>query len=166
MKRLTLGSLLALVVTAALVVPATSQPPAERTTIAFFDPNATDFEKPLNFGKKAFGPGDMVLIKDTMFDPETCEKAGTLLMRVQVVKYAGRDDGFIIDDGGVLLPDGKLSFHLIGKFSEFGDEAGAAGAVIGGTGPYRDATGEVRITEDHRMCDKRGVLITADLLLE
>lgn len=163
---LTLSAALSAVMAAGTLVPAISQPPEERTTITWFDPRATDFEKDLDFGKKNFSAGDMAVIKDTMFDPETCEKAGTLLLRFQVVKFAGREDAFFIDDGGVLLPDGKMSFHLIGKFSEFASEGGAAGAVIGGTGPYRDVTGEIRVTEDHRMCDARGSLITADLLLQ
>lgn len=168
MKKLLSVTLLGTVVVVATgaLVPAISQPPEQRTTISWFDPRKTDFEKALNFGKKDFGPGDMAIIKDTLFDPETCERAGTLLLRFQIVRYVGENDGFFIDDGGALLPDGKLVFSLPGRFSEFTSEGGAAGAVTGGTGPYRDATGEIVVTEDHEMCDRRGTLITADLVLE
>jgi hypothetical protein len=157
---------LSIVLAASTLVPAISQPPPDRVTLTWFDPRATDFEKELNFGGKGFGPGDMGLVKDSIFDPETCEKAGTVLIRFQFVKAAGRNDGFFIDDGGLLLPDGKLTFQLIGRFTEFESETGAAVAVTGGTGAYRDATGQAFVSEDHRMCDKRGALITADLVLE
>lgn len=161
-----LAAALSLVVMTGTLMPAISQPPAQRTTLTWFDPGKTDFEKELNLGGKGFKAGDMVVIKDSMFDTETCEKAGTLVARFQVVKLAGRNDAFFVFDGGLLLPDGKLTIYLPAKFSEFANEAGAAGAITGGTGAYKDATGELRVDEDHEMCDKRGALITADLVLE
>ena len=154
----------AVVATGALV-PATSQPPEQRTTLTWFDPNKTDFEKSMNLGGKGFA-GDMSVIKDSMFDPETCEKAGTLLLRFQAVKAIGNDDGFFTADGQVLLPDGKVAISLAGRFTEFEAEGGAAGAVTGGTGAYRDVTGEFHVVEDQRMCEKRGAVITADVVLE
>ena len=147
------------------VMPAVSQPPEQRTTLTWFDPNKTDFEKSLNLGGKGFA-GDMAVVKDTMFDPETCEKAGTLLIRFQAVKAIGDRDGFFLTDGGLLLPDGKLTLAIPGKFSEFEAEGGAAGAVTGGTGAYRDVTGEFHVVEDQAMCDRKGAVITADLVLE
>lgn len=166
MKKTLAVSTLAALVLGAGAMPAISQPPEERTTISWFDPNKTDFEKSLNLGGKGFKPGDMQLIKDTMFDPETCEKAATLLLRFQVVKLAGNNDAFFVDDGALLLPDGKLTIYFPGKFSEFESENGAAGAVTGGTDAYKDATGEFRLTEDQQMCDRKGSLITADLVLQ
>lgn len=160
-----LASGIAVMLTAGAVMPAISQPPAQRTTLSWFDPRKTDFEKGLNLGGKGFA-GDMALIKDTMFDPGTCEKAGTLLLRFQAVKAIGENDGFFIDEGGLLLPDGKMMLALAGKFSEFEAEGGAAGAVTGGTGAYRDVTGEFHVVEDQEMCEKRGALITADVVLE
>ena len=167
MKKLLIVFVLAAtaVVVTGAVVPATSQPPAQRTTLTWFDPNKTDFEKGMNLGGKGFA-GDMSVIKDSMFDPETCEKAGTLLLRFQAVKPIGENDGFFMADGQVLLPDGKMAISLAGRFTEFEAEGGAAGAVTGGTGAYRDVTGEFHVVEDQRMCDKRGALITADLVLE
>ncbi|MDQ3953388.1 MAG: hypothetical protein M3279_10580 [Actinomycetota bacterium] len=150
---------------AGAVMPAISQPPEQRTTLTWFDPNKTDFEKGMNLGGKGFA-GDMSVIKDSMFDPETCDKVATLLLRFQGVKAAGRNDGFFLADGGLLLPDGKISIYLPGRFSDFEDEGGAAGAVTGGTGAYRDVTGEFHVVEDQQMCDRRGALITADVVLE
>ncbi len=132
--------------------------------MSWFDPNRTDFEKELNLGGKGFGAGDMALIKDSMFDPETCEKAATALLRFQVVKRAGRNDAFFLTEGGLLLPDGKLSLSFPGRFSEF--VTGASGAITGGTDAYKDVTGDFSVTEDQKMCDKRGAVITADLVLE
>jgi hypothetical protein len=170
MKRLAaviaLGLVSGAVLVGGTVLPATSQPPAQRTTLTFFDPNATDFEKELNLGGKGFKPGDMGLVKDTMFDPETCEPAGTVLIRFQVVKLAGRNDAFFLDDGGLTLPDGKVALYLHGKFSEFEGANGFAGAVTGGTGAYRDARGEFHIVEDQQMCEKKGAVLTLDMTLE
>jgi hypothetical protein len=78
-----------------------------------FDPRPTDFEKELNFGKKSFGPGDMGLVKDTVFDPETCEGAGTVLVRFQFFKRTAKNDGFFYDDGGLILPDGRISVLVV-----------------------------------------------------
>jgi hypothetical protein len=108
----------------------------------------------------------MGLVKDTLFDPETCEKAGTVLIRFQVVKLAGKNDAYFLDDGGLILPDGKLALYLHGRFTEFEGANGFAGAITGGTGAYRDARGEFHIVENQEMCDKKGALITADLALE
>lgn len=156
----------ALVMVTGGLMPAISQPPGQRTVLTWFDPGKTDFEKELNLGGRGFKAGDMVVIKDSMFDTGTCENSATLVARFQVVKRAGRENAFFVFDGGLLLPDGKLTLYLPAKFSEFESEDGAAGAVTGGTGAYRDVTGELRVDEGHAMCDRRGALVTADLLLE
>lgn len=119
----------------------------------------------MNLGGKGFA-GDMAVIKDSLFDPETCEKSATLLLRFQAVKEIGDRDGFFLTDGGLLLPDGKVTISIPGRFSEFEAEGGAAGAVTGGTGAYRDVTGEFHVAEDQQMCDRRGAVITADVVLE
>lgn len=158
-------AVLGAVMTAATTLPAASQPPEERTTVAWFDPNRTDFEKRLNLGGRGEA-GDMAVVKDSMFDPETCEKEATILLRFQFVKPAGENDAFFLVDGGLLLSDGKLTISVPGRFSEFENETGAAGAVTGGTGAYRDATGEFFVVEDQELCGKKGALITADLVLQ
>ena len=141
---------------------ASSQAPGN--TITFFDPNATDFEKDINEGRKGFSAGDWSVIKDTMFDPETCDKAGTFLARFTFIKSAGRDNGFFTFDGGVILPDGKLTMYWPGKFSEFEDPGAAGGgAITGGTGAYSGVGGDFTVEEDVQMCEKNGALITIDL---
>ncbi|MFN2588882.1 MAG: hypothetical protein ABR613_12315 [Actinomycetota bacterium] len=162
----TLSLALSAVLAAGTLTPATPQPPGQTTTLTWFDPRATDFEKDLDFGRKSFSPGDMAVIKDSFFDAETCDKAGTVVLRFQFVKQSGPEDGFFLADGGIMLPDGKLTLYLHGRFSEFEAESGALGAITGGTGAYANARGELRIDEDHRLCDKRGALITAELMLE
>lgn len=165
MKKILAVTTLTVLVLGAAAMPAISQPPEQRTTLSWFDPRKTDFEKGLNLGGKGFA-GDMAVIKDSMFDPETCEKAATLLLRFQAVKAIGDNDGYFLTDGGLLLPDGKLIISIPGKFTEFESETGAAGAVTGGTGAYRDVTGEIHVVEDQSLCERRGALITADIVLE
>ena len=167
MKRSLIALVLAVtaVVATGALVPATSQPPEQRTSLTWFDPRKTDFEKGMNLGGKGFA-GDMAVIKDSLFDPETCEKAGTLLLRFQGIKAIGENDGFFMAEGQVLLPDGKVAIALAGRFTELDAETGAMGAVTGGTGAYRDVTGDFNVVEDQQMCDKRGSLISASLVLE
>lgn len=140
---------------------ASSQAPQQGRTLTFFDPRATDFEKQINEGRKGFSAGDWGVQKDRFFDPETCEKAGTLVGRFAFVKAIGRNDGFFIFDAGVLLPDGKLTFYWPGRFSEFAE--GGSGAITGGTEAYAGAGGQLSVEEDVRMCDKLGALVTIEL---
>jgi hypothetical protein len=55
---------------------------------------------------------------------------------------------------------------LFGKFSEFGTEDGAKAAVTGGTGAYRDVRGEFTLVERQERCEKKGTLVTLDLVVE
>ncbi len=148
------------------VETASSQAPPQGRTLTFFDPNATDFEKTINEGRKGFSSGDWTLIKDKFLDTETCEKAGALLGRFTFVKRAGNNDGFFLLDAGLLLADGRLTLYWPGRFSDFGqaDARPTRGAAItGGTGAYANGGGTVTVQEDQQMCDKRGALITVEL---
>jgi hypothetical protein len=169
MKRFIIaGALVSAVATliALSVVPATSQVPAQRTTIELWDPNPTDFEKNVNEGGKGFSAGDWSVFKDTNFDPETCEPVATLLGRFQLVKSIGQEDGFATFDVELMLEDGKIFVTGGGRFSEFEAPEGAKFAIVGGTGAYKDATGEATLIEDQEMCEQKGASITLDLLLE
>ena len=144
--------------------PAVSQAPGN-TTLTYFDPRATDFEKQIDEGRKGFSAGDWAIIKDRVFDPETCNKAGEFLGRFTFVKAAGRNDGYFLVDAGILTPDGKLTFYWPGRFTEFEDASaqGAGGAVTGGTGIYTGAGGTITVEEDVQMCEKTGAVITIEL---
>jgi hypothetical protein len=160
-------ALVAVALLAGAFLPATSQVPGERTELQFFDPNKRGtFERFVDVGKRGEGPGDFGVFKDLQLDPETCEKAGTAIGRFQLIKAIGNRDGYATADIGLLLPDGKITFYFPVQFSEFEAEGGATGAVTGGTGAYKDARGEVTVTERQDMCDERGALITLDLLLQ
>ena len=143
--------------------PAVSQ--AGGQTLTFFDPNATDFEKSINEGRKGFSAGDWTVIKDRFFNPETCEKAGEFVGRFTFVKAAGRNDGYFLLDAGLLMPDGKLTFYWPGRFTEFGNPTGPAsgGAITGGTGSFSGAGGSLVVEEDVQMCEKKGALVTIEL---
>ena len=144
--------------------PASSQAPGGRT-ITLFDPNKTDFDKEINEGGDRFGAGDWSVTKDSIYDPESCEKNGTFLGRFTFVKGTGQEDGFFLVDAGVILDDGKLTFYWPGRFSEFAnpDAATSGGAITGGTGAYEGAGGSIVVEEDVEMCDRRGALVTISL---
>ncbi len=146
---------------------ASSQAPQERVTLTWFDPNATDWEKEIDETKQGFNPGDWVLIRDKFLDPETCEIAGRFLLRFTVMKFLGRQDANFLLDGGAILPDGKLTIYWPGRFGEFGGAGGegAGGAITGGTGAYRDASGQITTQEDVELCGKNGSTLTVSLVL-
>ena len=144
--------------------PAASQAPGG-TTLTLFDPNKTDFEKEINEGRQGFSAGDWTVIKDSVYDPETCEKNGTFLGRFTFVKAQGEQDGYFLLDAGVILEDGKLTVYWPGRFSEFEtpEDPAIGGAITGGTGAYEGQGGTMTVEEDVEMCEKRGALVTVHL---
>lgn len=159
--------MLALALTAGVIVglvagPATSQVDPQRTTITLFDPQATQHEKEIDEKPAGFSAGDWGVFREKQLDPETCETAGQVVGRFTFVESIGKDNGYFMVDGGLLLDDGKLTFQGTGKFSE---DTAFNIAVTGGTGPYKDASGEVTFADNATNCDKKGDLITIDLLL-
>lgn len=145
------------------VGPVSSQSPAQRTTLTLFDPNKTNWEKDIDLGRKGDSPGDMNIFVDPMFDPETCEKAGMVLGQFQVSKFVGKRDAWFHIDLTWRLPDGSLQTQHGGRFTDFEDPLRQRFALIGGSGAYRDATGEVTLVEDVERCGKRGALFTLDI---
>ena len=145
---------------------ASSQAPPQGRTITWFDPNATDFEKNINEGRRGFSSGDWSVIKDSFFDPETCEKVGTFLGRFVFIKGIGNNNGFFMMDGGAITSAGKLTFQWPGRFTDFGQEGSpptTGGAITGGTGDYAGAGGTLTVQEDQQLCEKKGALITVEL---
>ena len=157
-RRSMFGISAVLVVGVLALVPGTATPQeAQRVTIQFFDKNGDDFIRRVNEGSKRSGPGDWQVFKSAIFDPETCEGLGHIVGRVVFVQPAR---GWFMADGAALLADGKVDFHFVGNGSEF--ETGAKAAVMGGTGAYKDATGETTTVQERR-CDAGGFLRTLDL---
>jgi hypothetical protein len=148
------------------LTPATSQQPPGRTTLVFVDSRRTGFAKDINEGAKGFGAGDWNVFRDPQLDPETCEQAGVAQGRFTVIKRIGAQDAAFIVDGAAILPAGKLTFYFAGKFADFESEEGLTGAVTGGTGAYRDARGQLSLTDGGRQCGDRVDLVTVDLLLQ
>lgn len=167
MKRFRSLAAVSLVVTAlavvTLAVPAGSQPPQQRNAITLFDPNKTNYERFVNVGKKAVGPGDTFMFVDNQLDPETCEFAGKLIGRLVIAQVFGQDDARFLGDFTVALADGKIVAGGAARFRDFEQTENALFAVTGGTDAYRDVSGDVTIQEDVEMCDRRGALTTIDL---
>lgn len=140
-------------------VPASSQEPPGRTTIKLFTKNEVGFEKFINEGGEQFGAGDWAVNKTPAFDPDTCERVGAIGTRFVAVQFQAKKDAvFGLVDGGIVLPEGTLTLYDVGDQSEATGDL----AITGGTGAFKDARGEANVTET-RLCDKAGVLITADI---
>jgi allene oxide cyclase-like protein len=146
--------------------PAGSQSPKQRTTIEVFDPNKTPYNTNINERSKKFGSGDWSVGLENFLDPETCERAGRAVTKFTFVKPLGNEDGYYTIDATILLPDGKITVAGGGTFGEFEEEDGAAFSVVGGTGAYQDATGQMNIVENQELCDRMGANITFSLLLD
>lgn len=143
-----------------------SQAPPARTTLTFFDPNKTNFEKFIDVGREDFSPGDYSIFIENLKDPDTCEGAGKIIGKFTISKVVGRENAFFVVDFGFRLPDGTITGYHAGKFSDFASDTRNHLAVTGGTQVYEDATGEFTLDEDTQMCGTRGALITVDLLLQ
>jgi hypothetical protein len=164
MKRLTM--VLSVIVAASLMgvlaVPATSQPQPERMTITLFG-NDTDYEKHVRGSGDPFAPGDWHVYVDRLLDPETCEVAAKIVGRFVFVKRIGKYNGWYINEFTVTRPDGKITAYGGGTYGDFA-KSDAVFAVTGGTGAYRDASGDVSFdTETVRLCGSRGQLSTIDI---
>jgi hypothetical protein len=147
-------------------IPVASQQPAERTTLTFFDPRKTDYDKFVNEGRRGFSPGDVLLFIEKLKDPDTCDRAGKIIGKFTVSKLTGKEDAFYLLDYNFRLPNGTITGSNGGKFSDFESRARNHLPVTGGTETYKDATGEFTIVQSGKMCGSRGDLITVDLLLQ
>jgi hypothetical protein len=85
-----------------------------------------------------------------------------LVGRIHIVKLVGQENALFLGDFTIRLGDGKITAAGAAKFTEF-ERTEPIFAVTGGTGPYRDAGGEVVLEEGVRMCETRGVLTTIDI---
>lgn len=164
--RLLIGVSLTLVavMVVAFAMPAVSQQPQARTTLTFFDPNQTNWERVVDERREGFSTGDTVLFVDAQLDPETCERRGTLTGRLTISKLVGDEDAWYVGDFTLKLADGKIVVAAAAKFTEFEQADKGVFAVTGGTDAYRDVSGEVKFQgENVQMCDTRGTVFTVDL---
>ncbi len=148
-----------------IALPAGSQQPQERGTITLFEPNKVkvNYEKVIDQGRKGMSAGDTILIVDALFDPETCQRVGTLVGRLAISKVLNQGNAWFIGDFTLNLADGKVVAEAAAKFTEFSQTESGVFAVTGGTGAYRDVSGEVLFHEDVTMCDRIGSLTTIDI---
>ena len=167
MRKLAVISLSVLLIGGLVFIAAQPAAPQGQggNTVTLFDPNKTDFEKTVDEGKKGDSAADWSVIKDRVFDPETCDKAGEFVGRFTFVKAVGERDGYFLLDAGLLLETGKLTLYWPGIFSEFENPTAptSGGAITGGTGEYAGAGGTITVEEDVQRCDKTGALITLEV---
>ncbi|HEX2240100.1 MAG TPA: hypothetical protein VHJ82_03010 [Actinomycetota bacterium] len=165
MKRaLLLLGLIAIFVLLVTLVPASSQQPPERNQITVFEPSKVDYEKVIDRGHRGISPGDTILFINRQLDPETCGRIGTLAGRITISKVLrAEENAWFVGEFTLKLADGKLTAAGAAKFSEFAQTENGVFAITGGTGAYRDASGEVFFEEDVTMCDRRGTLTTIDI---
>lgn len=149
----------------ASAVSVSSQVPPSRTTLTFFDPRRSDFEKFINEDGKGFSPGDWAVFIENLKDPETCDPAGKIIGRFTVSKLVGEQNAFFLLDFGFRLPDATITGYHVGKFSDFESATRNHFAVTGGTHTYKDASGDFTIESGQQMCGSKGDLITVDLLI-
>jgi hypothetical protein len=145
--------------------PTPTQPP-KGITLKFFEPNGTSTDFNLDLGKKGFSPGDTGTSKAVQLDPETCEKNALVVGQFTYLAPIGKHNGYFGFVGAALIKgsgllEGKLMFQFVGQFE---GDASASGAITGGTGPYKNAQGDVTLEDGVQACGKKGSLATVDLI--
>jgi hypothetical protein len=133
----------ALTLSGAHVVPAASaiDPPRTMTFIEPFSSDRSPHGRYIDIGKKGMSPGDMIFhTKQTAVEEGTGRRVGS--DGVETILTA--DGGTVAVSDTVRLPGGHV---LVAGTLRHTDRT-AALAVIGGTGAYANAHGEVTITED------------------
>lgn len=135
-KTLILVTVGAACVLLATAVPSVAAPPLRTIEVyaAAGQPTHVDELEP------GIGPGDWLVFRDPVLDSGG-ERIGTAVTRVQVIAAAGEDDLAFILDCTVELDDGRLVFSGAEQFSHL--ETGVSYAVVGGTGSYAGASGQV-----------------------
>jgi hypothetical protein len=136
--RALIGVLLALLVVGGFTLAsgsAAAKPKSVSVFVADRDPTYGDFN--------SLAPGSVLLFDEPLLDPASGAQIGTAKTRVQVVSQVGDDLSFILDctfeepDGNIVFTGAELFSHIASAVSF---------AVVGGTGRYAGASGEVTIT--------------------
>ncbi len=122
-----------------LTAPSAATPPAQtiEVYVATGEPSHVDELDP------GLGPGDWLLFRDPVLDADG-EQIGTAVTRVQVIAPAGEHDAAFILDCTVELDGGRLVFSGAEQLSRL--ESRVTYAVVGGTGRYAGARGQVNGT--------------------
>jgi len=132
---------------------------ADATTLRFFalfDP-ATEFEIPADpDGPEEGGVGDVFVLSDVLFALDDSDRnrprpagaaLGRTLIECRLIRIdASGEDGDILCAAALVIEDkGTIQVQLSAAFSEFEDPGYVSGAVIGGTGIYAGAGGELLV---------------------
>ncbi|HXF37429.1 MAG TPA: hypothetical protein VNO17_09645 [Actinomycetota bacterium] len=151
------SALLAIVAVLAGLAPASAQ-----VEVEVFDPEGP-FERVIDLGRPGFGIGDQVLEIHTLLDPADGDPVGRSFTRVTVLRvFHGGEDALIAVDSTYRLDEGDIVFSGVFRLSSLA--GGIRGAIHGGTGAYRDATGEAVATAAE-VAGREGVVVAFDLTL-
>jgi hypothetical protein len=147
MKKLVVLTVVAtLGVSAALVVPASSQATG-RTEIHAYELEE-GYSKLIDERRKGLTAGDMILENLPVFDPVTDERIGDTVTVITVIR-GPQDNPLLWLDCEVGLAGGSITFAGGERMADmFG--GGATFSVTGGTGDYRDVSGTVTATHGER----------------
>jgi hypothetical protein len=135
-------------IVAGLYVPAASQGTGA-DTFTLCSKAGAGYNRNINVGPRRFGPGDMSVAIEPLFNPRTGARVGRDVNHFTFVKPIGRQDGLAIVDVTVNLRGGKLTVYGAFRFSQF--RRGAKFTITGGTGAYSNAGGSVTVTSGR--CD-------------
>lgn len=158
------GSMLGLIVVGAagLVIAEHPQKAAAQTSsqMQFFGPDGSGFERFVDVGKKGYSSGDDTYFKVDLIDTSTDAVAGNAVgictaLKPSPANTLQRCEFQANLDGGSIL--------AIASFKVATLEAGAALAIVGGTGAYNSAAGTLTFTSTERD-GATGALIDIDLV--
>ncbi|HLI56627.1 MAG TPA: dirigent protein [Actinomycetota bacterium] len=149
-RRRSIGAAMVAVAASLIVVATTGAGQAEsghgssgpKVFIADRDPYVID-QPPASTGPLDLSAGDVALFDEPVETLDTGHALGAAITRVQVIDAVGAADSNFIIDCTVHLPDGDLLFSGAELFSHLSTVATVP--VVGGTGKYSGAKGQVRL---------------------
>jgi hypothetical protein len=126
------------------LLPASSQG-ASDIRACEYERRGTDVEVDAD-GSGGFSAGDYSLSHDPLFQPGTNDRRiGKVVVHLDFVKLKGQQDAIFHAVGTWLFENGRITGQTFSKFSNV--RKGITAAITGGTGAYRNASGQITVQE-------------------
>lgn len=147
-------------------VPVASQTEPERVVLRVFETNRGAHYTDVNEAPRTDwgAEGDWTVGTQKLLHPQECDAIGRNISRFTVARQLAEGQAWVIADITTNLSGDRITIYGAFRTQEFSSEAGVDHAVTGGTGQYKDATGEV-IVKPARRCNQEGALYRFDLLV-